>query len=519
MFGTKLGAWFAAALLLAGLLTAPAMSEDAGRPAFPQPEWQTATPEAEGMDSAALAKLVASGKTMRLDSLLIVRHGRVVLDASYAPYDANDPHIINSSTKAVVATLIAMLRKDGALDSLDHPLLDLFKDRTIANGDDRKQAITVQHVLNMTSGLDWDEGYTGGTETSLAELGRSPDWVQYILDRPMAHAPGETFYYNSGNSHLLSAIVTKLTGRSAEDFATERLFAPLGIAEHVWSKDPQGISTGGFGLALRPRDMAKIGYLHLRGGRWGSQQLLPADWIAAVNHATVTMNSKTEPGLRYANQFWALPDRNVVMAVGYHCQVIMTMPDADIVAVVTARNFCPFGKLASGISAAVKSDSALPVASEAAAALAAAVSDAATETRSPVGAVPEIAAAISGKTYSFPQGPLGIDAITLDLTGPDPHVAWDIPSRDIGGGTLHLQSPIGLDGTYRKTAKPRPWQAYVHRAMKGSWIDATTFAIDLQFIGQGEERNWRLTFDGDKVTFRMQGRYGKEIAVQGTAAP
>lgn len=519
MLRMKLSAWVVVYLLLSSLLTAPAMSADEGRSAFPVPEWQTATPEDEGMDSAALAKLVASGKAMRFDSLLIVRHGRVVLEASYAPYDANDPHIINSSTKAVVGTLIAMLHKDGALDSLDHPLLDLFKDRTIANVDDRKRAMTVQHVLNMTSGLDWDEGYNGGSETSLAELGRSPDWVQYILDRPMAHAPGETFYYNSGNSHLLSAVVTRLTGRSAEDFAAERLFAPLGITEHVWFKDPQGVSTGGFGLALRPRDMAKIGYLYLRGGRWGSQQLLPADWIAAVNHATVPMNSKTEPGLRYANQFWALPDRNVVMTVGYHCQVIMMLPDPDIVAVVTARNFCPFGKLANDISAAVRSGSALPVAPEATAALAAAVSDAATETRSPVGPVPEIAATISGKSYSFPPGPLGIDAITLDLTGDDPHVAWDIPRRDTGGGTLHLRSPIGLDGTYRKTAKPHPWQPYIHRAMKGGWTDATTFAIDVQFIGQGEERNWRLTFDDDKVTFRTQGRYGKEIAVQGTAAP
>ena len=514
-----------AALLLAGLFTLhlfalrQAAADDASRTGFPQADWPVATPEDEGMDSAALAKLVDAGKALRFDSLLITRHGRIVLDASYAPYKSDELHIINSATKAVVATLIAMLQKDGVLDSLDHPVLDLFKDRQIDNVDARKQALTVQHLLNMTSGLDWDEGYNGGTERSLFEMGRSPDWVQYILDRPMAHAPGETFYYNSGNSHLLSAIVTKLTGRSAEDFARERLFAPLGITEHTWFKDSKGISSGGFGLALRPRDMARIGYLYLRGGRWGGQQLLPPGWIEAVNHATTSMNATFDPGLHYANQFWALPDRNVVMAVGYHCQLIMVLPDADIVAVMTARNFCPVRKLANDILATVKSSEALPAAPEATAALAAAVSDAATETRSTVGAAPDIAAAVSGKTFSFPPGPLGINAITLDLTGPDPHVAWDIPRQGGGSGTLHLQSPIGLDGSYRKTAQPHPWQPYTYRAMKGSWIDATTFAIDVQFIGQGEERNWRLSFDGDKVTFKTKGRYGKELAVEGQALP
>ncbi|CAL79206.1 putative Beta-lactamase [Bradyrhizobium sp. ORS 278] len=506
-----------ATLLVVGLLINAASAEDAGLAGFPQPDWATATPEEEGMDSAALAKLVAMGKAMRFDSLLITRHGRVVLDASYAPYSADQPHIINSSTKAVVATLIAMLLKDGVLDSLDHPVLDFFADRKIDNVDARKQALTVQHLLNMTSGFDWDEGYNGGAETSLYEMGRSPDWVQYILDRPMAHAPGETFYYNSGNSHLLSAIVTKLTGKSAEDFAQERLFGPLGISEHAWFKDSKGISSGGFGLALKPRDMAKLGYLYLRGGRWGAQQLLPPDWIDAVNHATVSMNAKFDPGLSYADQFWALPDKHVFMAVGYHCQVIMVLPDRDIVAVMTARDFCPFRKLANAIVAAATSDSTLPAAPDAAAALATDVREAATELRGPVGAVPETAAAISGKTYSFPPGPLGINTIKLDLMGPEPQVTWDIPSRDRSGGTVHLQSPIGLDGLYRKTVPPHPWEPFVYRAMKGSWVDAMTFTIDVQFIGQGEERNWRLSFDGDKVTFRTKGRYGKDVAVEGQA--
>lgn len=109
-------------------------------PVWPTKGWQTSSPEEQGMDSADLAKLVAYGTSRRFDSLLIARHGKIVLDAYYAPYSADIPHIINSSTKAVIGTLAAMALKDGLLDSTDHPVLDFFADRSIANLEDRKKA-------------------------------------------------------------------------------------------------------------------------------------------------------------------------------------------------------------------------------------------------------------------------------------------------------------------------------------------------------------------------------------------
>jgi CubicO group peptidase (beta-lactamase class C family) len=256
------------AMLLASSGLQGAAAQERKATVWPSPDWRTASPEDEGMDSEALAGLVAYGRTLSFDSLLIARHGRLVLDAYYAPYSANVPHSVNSTTKSIVATLIAMLHADGVLDSLDHRVLDYFPDRDFADVDDNKKAITVQHLLNMTSGLAWDEGLAVSWR-SLAELRRSRDWVRFILDQPMANQPGEIFYYNSGNSHLLSALITQLTGRTAEDFARDRLFGPLGITNYSWPKDPLGQSYGGWGLSLKPRDMAKIGYLYLRHGRWG----------------------------------------------------------------------------------------------------------------------------------------------------------------------------------------------------------------------------------------------------------
>jgi CubicO group peptidase (beta-lactamase class C family) len=211
----------------------------------------------------------------------------------------------------------------------------------------------------MTSGIEWTETLPD-VHTSVSEMESSPDWVKFILDRPMSSAPGEVFNYNSGNTHLLSAILTKLTGMSTLDYAKAKLFGPLGINRVSWWHDPQGIWNGGYGLYLQPRDMAKIGYLYLRKGVWEGKQLLPAVWIDKVNHATVDMHTAWEPTLRYCDLFWALPDKHVYMAVGYQGQVIMVFPDLDVVAVTTGRHGCPLSKFADSISRAAKSDASLP---------------------------------------------------------------------------------------------------------------------------------------------------------------
>ncbi len=329
-----------------------------GNVVWPTRQWQTSTPEEQGMDSAALAKLVEFGSTRSFDSLLISRHGRLVLDAYYAPYSPDSPHDVHSVTKSVIGSLIAITYKDGLLDSLDHRVLDFFPERNPAEIDDRKRAITVQNLLDMTSGLDWKEPLDGRAE-SPRKMVNSLDWIKFILDRPMSNAPGETFNYNSGNSQLLSAIITKLTGTDVADYAIAKLFGPLGISTFSWAGAPK-FRVGGWGLAMLPRDMAKIGYLYLRNGEWEGRRLLPSGWVDKPLNATVDMKRPVTPELRYSNTFWAVPNKHVYMAVGYHCQLIMVLPELDIVAVTTASDFCPISKMADYISGTVKSETALP---------------------------------------------------------------------------------------------------------------------------------------------------------------
>jgi CubicO group peptidase (beta-lactamase class C family) len=476
---------------------------------WPTEQWQTSTPEAQGMDSAALARLLDFGTSRSFDSLLLVRHGRIVLDAYYAPYTAEIPHAINSSTKAVIGTLAAIAQKDGLLDNFDHPMLDFFAGRGIANVDDRKKAITLQHLLDMTSGIDWNEP-VDGRAVSMFDMERSPDWVNFILDRPMSSAPGEIFNYNSGNPHLLSAILTRLTGMSASDYAKAKLFGPLGISIWNWRRDPQGISTGGYGLAMLPRDMAKIGYLYLRGGQWEGKPLLPPAWIEKASHATVNMNATFEPELRYSNLFWALPNEHVYMAVGYHCQVIMIFTELDIVAVMTARNFCPFGRLADNISGAVKSETALAANPDGADLLANKIRDISTEKPTGTGAVPGLASAISGKTYKFPRSELMTKSLSLNLADPQPRYELELYRRDPALPPLRFSGPIGLDGLYRK-GEPT---AFGVAAAKGNWLDGHTFAIEFLMLGLGAKvQKWTLSFDGEKSHLRGKDGDGREVSI------
>jgi CubicO group peptidase (beta-lactamase class C family) len=477
---------------------------------WPTTQWQTSTPEEQGMDSVALAKLLDFGTTRSLDSLLLVRRGRIVLDAYYAPYTADIPHRINSATKAVTGTLAAIAQNEGLLDGFDHPVLDFFGDRDIANLDDRKKAITIQHLLDMTSGIDWNEPLDG-RPVSMIEMSRQRDWVKFVLDRPMAHAPGEVFNYNSGSTQLLSAILSKLTGMTAWDYAKAKLFGPLGIGVSNWWRDPEGISTGGYGLALLPRDMAKIGYLYLRGGQWADQSLLPPAWIDKVGHATVNMNQGFAPDLRYSNLFWALPDKQITMMVGYHCQVIMVLPRLDIVAVTTARDFCPLGRLADMIAGAVKSETAVPPDPAGTNLLAGKLSEISTEKVTEPGVASEVASAISGRTYKFPRNALGLKSLSLTLSDPNPRYEFDVYIRDQTRPSSSFGGPIGFDGLYRK-GEPTASGIF---ATKGKWLNGSTLEIDRVALGMDEQQKWVLAFDGDRLHLRGKNRDGREIFVDG----
>src|SRR5262249_52471453 len=164
----------------------------------------TSTPEAQGMSSRELAGLVSFGVDNGMDSLLVTRHGKIVAEAYYAPFVPRLRHRINSATKAVIGSLVGIALKDGLIKSLDQPVLDFLPGRESAKPDPRVKGVTLRHLLDMTSGIDWDEPLSNTIPASLFEMERSRDWVQFVLDQGMARDPGAAFDYNSGGPHLLS---------------------------------------------------------------------------------------------------------------------------------------------------------------------------------------------------------------------------------------------------------------------------------------------------------------------------
>jgi CubicO group peptidase (beta-lactamase class C family) len=464
--------------------------------------WQTSSPEAQGMSSRELAGLVEFGITNGMDSVLVVRHGSIVAEAYYAPFAPGMKHRINSATKSVIGSLVAIALKDGRLTSVDQPVLGFFPERSFANVDERKKALRLRHLLDMTSGLDWNEPLSGASLESFIQMERSPDWVQFILDRPMAREPGAAFDYNSGGPHVLSAVLSKVTGRSALDYAREKLFGPLGIEDVFWRHDPQGVSAGGAGLYLQPRDMARLGQLWLADGVWQGERLMAPGWIDAVRHASVWMG--IGPLLRYANLFWSEPEKGAYLAVGYDRQLIAVMPDLDVVAVFTggkrvstatgipSTSKYPLSAVLDRLKAAVKSDGTLPEDPTALALLADKTREVAQEVRTQSTPPSPLAAAISGRVYRLHPNRLGATSFSLTFENGAASYVYEVGGQRFGG-------PVGLDGLFRIGGRSR----YGPSAAKGLWRDDRTFELEQQTPGNDDVAIATFAFDGRNVSGRV----------------
>lgn len=465
---------------------------------WPTDAWPESTPEAQGMRSSAVADVIDYGAANGMDSLLITRHGSVVADVYYAPFTAGSRHAVNSTTKAVVGTLTGMAIQDGLLASRDMAVVDLLADRIPAGPDANKKAITLGHLLDMTSGIDWKERLDGSLPESLIAMNRSRDWQRFVLDRPMAAPPGTVFNYDSGNTQLLSSILARTTGGSTLAYAQRRLFGPLGIADVRWAQDPSGVEIGGYGLFLHPRDMAKIGYLYLRKGQWDGRQLLPAAWVDQVFHATTNMGFGDRPAFRYSNGWWTIPALHAYMTVGFLHQMIVVLPDIDVVAVVTGRFNYPIPALIDRIHAAAPSTQPLPEQPEDQRRLADRIRQAAVEQATAVSAAPGLAAAVSGKAWEFDRNALGVRRVVFQLTGADPTCEVTYENNRFVSG------PIGLDGRFRVSGQGPG----VSVGLKGEWVDPQTFRMVSRNIEEGAEVIYTVRFDGSAVNVAFQRNNG-----------
>jgi len=306
---------------------------------WPTSEWSKTTPEEQGMNSAYLDSMIEFYATneIQIDSLLVIRNGWVVFEEYPSTFGPNDTHHLFSCTKSIISTLIGIALRLGYLESINTSVLDYFPEREFTNPSEKKDKITIQNLLEMTSGLDWNEEQHGNVINDYNKMVHSEDWVKYVLDKPMAAEPGSIFLYNSGASHILSAIIQERTHNTTLEFAVAYLFQYLGITEFEWIQDPQGVYSGASGLKMKPLDMAKIGYLYIKDGLWDGVQLIPQDWVGM----TTTSQVHVDETLGYSYQWWVLSELGAFYALGWGYQSIIVVPKYDLVVVVTAVTIDP----------------------------------------------------------------------------------------------------------------------------------------------------------------------------------
>jgi CubicO group peptidase (beta-lactamase class C family) len=283
------------------------------------------------MEGAKLnaALTAAPVQELELHAVLVVRHGYVVMEKYFPSFNQTTSVELYSCTKSFVSALMGIAIDKGFIADVSQPVLGFFPGTKFDTTDSRKKSMKIVDLLTMTSGLGWVEG----DATYRQMYSSSRDWVKFVLDMPMADQPGQRFNYNSGNSHVLSAILQKKIGTNLYDFARAQLFGPLGIRDPRWERDPSGIPIGGWGLQLTPREMAKLGYLYLHNGVWDGKQIVPAAWVRDSTKPVVAPNGE----LKYGYQWWISPQGGWFAALGRFGQCIFVVPGLDMVVVFTAH--------------------------------------------------------------------------------------------------------------------------------------------------------------------------------------
>lgn len=255
-------------------------------------------------------------------------------------------HTMQSVTKSVVSAIVGIAVGRDEFPDLDTPVLEFFEPGTVANVDERKQRLTIRHLLTMSAGIDWNEDlpYTH-PENTWSDLQKTSDWVQFTIDRPMAREPGEAFLYNSGATLILGHIFNVATGTDIEEYAVRHLFGPLGIDDYFWKRTPTGLLDVQEGLYIDSRSMAKIMYLFLRHGEWDDRQILTRDWVAAS--VAPGFPVPEDGNLDYGYKWWLYnfehqgEDSVAITGLGYGGQVPMAIPGLGLVIVVTGWNTLP----------------------------------------------------------------------------------------------------------------------------------------------------------------------------------
>lgn len=449
---------------------------------YPTKGWTASTPEEEGLDSTVIKKIyqyIVKNK-INAHSMLIIRHGKIVSEAYFYPYQKDDMINIHSCTKSIISALIGIAIEEGYIKSVDQKITDFFPEYKIQNMSQLKQEITILHLLTMSAGLDFkhpDE-----------DVKNSENWVQNALDHKMVAAPGTKFNYSDATAHLLSAIIQKATGMSTYNYANTHLFLPMGIKVY-WPKDPQGINMGYGEINMTPRDMAKFGYLYLNNGAWEGKQLVPAKWVEESTKKQI----KSDKGDGYGYLWWC--NDGVFEARGSGEQYITVFPALNIVVVNTNGlddgDSFGFGQFAGDISKV--GEHPLPPDPDGLKSLRTLEKQLESPPSGQKKFISSLASKISGKTYYFPMdNPLNVKELIFDFSQEK-----GVYFRGIAFDGSQLEMYLPSDGSFVKDASRKNKNDTVFQ--KGYWQDDKTYVLVLE---KSQKEIIYFHFENDLVNIR-----------------
>ena len=459
------------------------------------------TPERQGIQSSAILAFVeaADQQIDAMNSFMLVRHGYVVAEGWWAPYNAETPHILYSLSKSFTSTAVGLAIAEGKM-SLDDEVLKFFPEDAPPDPSANLRAMRVRDLLRMCTGNQ--------TEAPLLtdEPGSNKTWTKKFLAHPVPYKPGTHFLYNSPGTYMLSAIVQKVTGMTVLDYLRPRLFEPLGFQNPTWVTSPQGISAGAYGLMVRTEEIARFGQLYLQKGMWKGRQLIPAAWVAEATTLQTANGSspKSDWDQGYGYQFWRCR-HNAYRGDGAFGQYCIVVPELDAVVAITSgvRDMQAVMNLVwEKLLPAMKTTS-LPEDSVARRKLEAKL--ASLKVKLPSGQPTNpLAVQVSGKWYTFPENDRSIQAVALDFSSGSPTLIV----RTAGGET---RTPIGIEswaksqqgfanGLDRFLSVP----AHPVVAASGAWTAEDAFTVKLVLYETPFYSTLTFRFDGDQLTLNTE---------------
>jgi CubicO group peptidase (beta-lactamase class C family) len=433
-------------------------------------ELPRSAPEAQGIPSSAILAFVdAADRTVEhLHSLMLLRHGQVVAEGWWAPYEPDQVHMLFSLSKSFTSTAIGLAVAEGRL-SVDDPVLQFFPDDAPAQPSEHLAAMRVRHLLAMC---------TGHVVDTTPALHQSPDgnWAKAFLACPVERAPGTHFLYNTGATYMLSAIIQHLTGVTLLEYLRPRLLEPLGIGEARWDTCPRGINTGGFGMWVTTDAIARFGQLYLQRGQWQGRQLVPAEWVDAATTSQIdnAPNDNPDWAQGYGYQFWRCRHGGY-RGDGAFGQFCVVLPEQDTVVAITSGldAMQPVLDLVWQHILPALGPAPLPANPAAQAALADRLGGLALPLP-PGRASSPTAARVSGRTYTFEPNGLEFESLALTF--------------DAGGCTAAIHSSGGEHQILVGQGEWRPGiTSFVDRgppapaAAAGAWADDETYVIKMHY--------------------------------------